>query len=273
MLVTLAPSMSRITKVRSLVPPCFDTSAPRNTPGPGRFMSTKVPGGAGALSPCVRRGLQTPGAQVAASPCGRGGAFLRFAMWTSSSWHVGVPRKREATPCARRRRLVKPYASRSICYSAAADHEESAHAGRAPGARRHRRDRGDLRGDPALLGRALRLLASAPSRHASRLARVDVGCVAPGLRERHRATFRLARRRESEGPPALAHLARRAPRVGRERRSGGPRSRHLRQLRACESRQPRALGSPAPAAARGEADGAAGEITLDAASGPRSPSY
>src|SRR5215831_4066445 len=89
MLVTLTPSMSRITKVRSLVPPCFDTSAPRNTPGPCRFPSTKVPGGAGALSPCVRRGLQTPGAQVAASACGRGGAFLRFAMWTSSSWHVG----------------------------------------------------------------------------------------------------------------------------------------------------------------------------------------
>src|SRR5215471_9851966 len=122
MFVTLAPSMSRITKVRSLVPPCFDTSAPRNTPGPCRFMSTKLPGCAGALSPCVRRGLQTPGAHVAVSACGRGGAFLRFAMWTSLHRGTSVPMERGPQPCPVVRALSRhaplPGSSRAICYSA-----------------------------------------------------------------------------------------------------------------------------------------------------------
>src|SRR5215813_5076993 len=107
MLVTLAPSMSRMTKVRSLVPPCFDTSAPRNTPGPCRFRRTKVPGGAGALSPCVRRGLQTPGAHVAVSACGRGGAFLRFAIWTSLRRGTSVPMEHGPQPCPEARALSR----------------------------------------------------------------------------------------------------------------------------------------------------------------------
>ena len=54
--------MSRITNVRSLVPPCFEIAAPRNTPGPLSVTRSCVPTGAGAFRPCVRSGSQTPAA-------------------------------------------------------------------------------------------------------------------------------------------------------------------------------------------------------------------
>src|SRR5437867_232439 len=107
MLVTLTPSMSRITKVRSFVPPCLETAAPRKTPGPCRLTSRKVPGGAGALSPWVRRGSHTPAAHVRGPACTirdrderrARAAFLRLAIWTSCS---GCPLRLRAPAAPRR---------------------------------------------------------------------------------------------------------------------------------------------------------------------------
>ena len=69
-----------MTNVRSFVPPCFETSAPRNTPGPWSVMRSWVPFGAGALSPCVRCGSHTPAAQpvCGCATCRFGFAADRF---------------------------------------------------------------------------------------------------------------------------------------------------------------------------------------------------
>ena len=106
---------------------------------------------------------------------------------------------------------------------------------------------GDLRPDPAPLGRPLRLLAPAPPGHAPRLARVDVGRAGARLHERRRAGRGLARRRRPRRPAAGAALARRARGVGRGRSRRGGDPRDLRQLRPREPGQPRAVGPAAPA--------------------------